>query len=131
MKSDMPFIVQWSDGPVDKRLTWWLKGVLPNRYVGEITDWAAKQQIGLEGFFAAEDIATVRQLIQDIQSRPAAPGKTDGYALLALGTRSKPDILFRYSAGSEAVDETAQLFLRIVEILRRYVEPNLKSAMSA
>jgi hypothetical protein len=135
MKTDFPFLVQWSEGPADKRLTWWLKrSVKPNSYYGEVTDWARRLQIGLEGPFVESDLTTVQQLIQDMRqlgSQTATDSNGDGYALLALGTRAKPDILFRYCKGSEATNDTARLFLRIIEILRKYVESSLNSAKSA
>lgn len=134
MKSSFPFIVQWSEGAPQKRFSWWLKGVEPNLYVGETTDHARKKQTSLEGVFAEADLAALEPMIQDMLSRrcqSATIAEGDGYALLALGTRSRPDILFRYATDSEATDESARLFLRIVETLQKYVEPSLTPAKSA
>ncbi len=134
MNDVVPFLVQWSEGPAERRLQWWLKGIQPNRYVGEIIDYARHLQIGLEGFFAEGDLATLTQLIQEMRERRGqepANSTSDGYALLALGTRAKPDILFRYSNGCEPTNDSARLFLRIVDTLRKYVEPSLDSAKSA
>ena len=80
------------------------------------------------------DLTTVQQLIQDIRqlgSQAATDSKGDGYAFLALGTRAKPEILYRYSKGSEVTSDRARLFLKIVDILRKYVESSLHSAKSA
>jgi hypothetical protein len=133
MKSKMPFIVQWSEGAGDKCLNWWVKSVEPNRFFGEITDCSRSLQINLEGLFLDGDLAEVEQLIQDIRRLcDQTPTTSNGsYSLLALGTRTKPEIVFRYSKGSETTDESAALFLRIVDILRKYVESTLDSAKSA
>jgi hypothetical protein len=132
MKTELPFLVQWSEGPVDNRLTWWIKA-FQNRYFGEVTDGVRRFQMNVEGSFEDGDLATVQQLIQDIQhcSQVETVSQTDGYALLALGSRAKPEILLRYAKGSEATNEKARVFLRIVDILRKYVESSLNSAKSA
>jgi hypothetical protein len=133
MTSELPFIVQWSEGSGDNRVSWWIKNIQPDRYFGEFTSYSPRAQANLEGVFSQADLDTLQRLIQEMRRlrSDATDSKGDGYALLAMGTRSKPDILYRYASGAQTTEDKAQLFLKIVELLRKYVEPSLGSAKSA
>ena len=114
MKNDSPFIVKWSEDSGDKHLSWWVVSARPNSYYGEVTDHLRRLQLGLDGLFADGDLATVEQLIKEIRRICGQPAKTcngNRYGLLALGPRTKPEIMFRYSTNSEPTDRVPACFL--------------------
>jgi hypothetical protein len=122
-----PLILKWYEGPQEDRTGWFLRSVHPSgEFFGEITNTSRRSQWTITGAIAETDLQLLQDIIRDLRQRAVKPDHLDVKAgwvgLLAVGKVSKPEIVLRYYEGDEEFSEAARLFLKVIGILRPYVQ---------
>ncbi len=121
-----PLIVKWNEGPQNDRITWFLRSVSTSGdFFGEITHFSNRLQRTLSGKILESDFQRLSSLVQEIRryylETDGETPKAGWHGLLAVGTLANPKILLHYYPGEET-SEPGRSFLKIIGILRPYVE---------